>query len=74
MPSSKNEDAVFTKTSSTERCADRSKAKGDGGLSAKSEKKFENFDKEMNEYQKELEKWNMTGGKAPSRGNLPSLT
>jgi hypothetical protein len=28
---------------------------------ARAEKKFEDFDKEMNDYQKRLEKWNMTG-------------
>ena len=42
---------------------------------AKSEKKFENFDKEMNDYQKELEKWNMTGrqGAEPRKPSKPKL-
>jgi hypothetical protein len=42
---------------------------------AKSEKKFENFDKEMNDYQKALEKWNLTGrqGTEPKKPSKPKL-
>jgi ABC-type multidrug transport system ATPase subunit len=42
---------------------------------SKSEDKFDDFDKEMNEYQKDLEKWNMGGrqGREPAKPSKPKL-
>jgi ABC transport system ATP-binding/permease protein len=42
---------------------------------AKSDDKFANFDKEMNDYQKRVEKWNMTGrrGAEPKKPSKPTL-
>jgi ABC transport system ATP-binding/permease protein len=42
---------------------------------ASSEDKFEEFDKEMNDYQKRVEKWNMTGrqGVEPRKPSKPTL-
>jgi ABC-type multidrug transport system ATPase subunit len=40
-----------------------------------SEDKFDDFDKEMNKYQKDLEKWNLSGrqGKEPKKPSKPEL-
>jgi ABC-type multidrug transport system ATPase subunit/pSer/pThr/pTyr-binding forkhead associated (FHA) protein len=45
------------------------------GYKAKSEDKFDDFDKEMNTYQKDLEKWNMGGrqGREPTKPSKPKL-
>jgi hypothetical protein len=45
------------------------------GYKAKSEAKFDDFDKEMNTYQKDLEKWNMGGrrGTEPVKPSKPKL-
>ena len=45
------------------------------GYKAKSEAKFDDFDKEMNAYQKDLEKWNMGGrrGTEPVKPSKPKL-
>ncbi|MDQ5846944.1 MAG: FHA domain-containing protein [Acidobacteriota bacterium] len=45
------------------------------GYKSKSEDKFDDFDKEMNTYQKDLEKWNMGGrqGKEPKKPSKPTL-
>ncbi len=45
------------------------------GYKSKSETKFDNFDKEMNTYQKDLEKWNMGGrrGTEPTKPAKPKL-
>jgi hypothetical protein len=42
---------------------------------SKSEDKFEDFDKEMNRYQKDMEKWNRTGrqGREPKKPTKPAL-
>ena len=45
------------------------------GYKSKSEAKFDDFDKEMNTYQKDLEKWNMGGrrGREPTKPSKPKL-
>jgi len=45
------------------------------GYKSKSEDKFDDFDKEMNKYQKDLEKWNLSGrqGKEPKKPSKPEL-
>ena len=45
------------------------------GYKSKSEAKFDDFDKEMNTYQKDLEKWNMGGrrGTEPTKPSKPKL-
>lgn len=45
------------------------------GYKLKSEAKFDDFDKEMNTYQKDLEKWNMGGrrGTEPAKPSKPKL-
>ncbi len=45
------------------------------GYKSKSETKFDDFDKEMNAYQKDLEKWNMGGrrGTEPTKPSKPKL-
>ncbi|MEP6719082.1 MAG: FHA domain-containing protein [bacterium] len=45
------------------------------GYKSKSEAKFDDFDKEMNTYQKDLEKWNMRGrrGTEPTKPKKPKL-
>jgi hypothetical protein len=45
------------------------------GYKSKSEDKFDDFDKEMNKYQKDLEKWNMGGrqGREPTKPSKPKL-
>src|SRR4029078_8777760 len=45
------------------------------GYKSSSEDKFDDFDKEMNKYQKDLEKWNMGGpqGKEPAKPTKPKL-
>jgi ABC-type multidrug transport system ATPase subunit/pSer/pThr/pTyr-binding forkhead associated (FHA) protein len=45
------------------------------GYKSKSEAKFDDFDKEMNTYQKDLEKWNMGGrrGSEPTKPSKPKL-
>ncbi|MGI8837564.1 MAG: FHA domain-containing protein [Pyrinomonadaceae bacterium] len=45
------------------------------GYKSKSEAKFDDFDKEMNAYQKDLEKWNMAGrrGTEPTKPSKPKL-
>ena len=45
------------------------------GYKAKSEAKFDDFDKEMNTYQKDLEKWNIGGrrGAEPVKPSKPKL-
>lgn len=45
------------------------------GYKSKSEDKFEDFDKEMNKYQKDIEKWNLVGrqGKEPKKPSKPKL-
>jgi len=45
------------------------------GYKSKSETKFDDFDKQMNTYQKDLEKWNMGGrrGKEPTKPSKPKL-
>jgi len=45
------------------------------GYKSKSEDKFDDFDKEMNTYQKDLEKWNMGGrqGREPTKPSKPKL-
>lgn len=42
---------------------------------AKSADKFEDFDKEMNRYQKDMEKWNLSGrqGREPKKPSKPAL-
>ena len=42
---------------------------------AKSADKFEDFDKEMNKYQKDMEKWNLSGrqGREPKKPSKPAL-
>lgn len=42
---------------------------------AKSEDKFEDFDKQMNKYQKDIEKWNLSGrqGPEPTKPSKPEL-
>ncbi len=45
------------------------------GYKSKSEDKFEDFDKEMNKYQKDMEKWNLgrRQGKEPKKPSKPAL-
>jgi ABC-type multidrug transport system ATPase subunit len=45
------------------------------GYKSKSEDKFDDFDKEMNRYQKDLEKWNLGGrkGNEPKKPSKPTL-
>ena len=45
------------------------------GYKSKSEDKFDDFDEEMNKYQKDLEKWNIGGrrGREPSKPSKPKL-
>jgi ABC transport system ATP-binding/permease protein len=45
------------------------------GYKSKSEDKFDDFDKEMNKYQKDLEKWNLGGrqGNEPKKPSKPEL-
>jgi hypothetical protein len=45
------------------------------GYKSKSEAKFDDFDREMNTYQKDLEKWNMGGrqGREPTKPSKPKL-